>query len=98
MLLSNETCKGLRITNHSFVAVVRKLLQDPKLKGKYLRSERFSQDPLENVSGRVRQAGGRSTNPNVKIIEKATDVLRLQSSSAMDPVRSSSSLKRCLQF
>ena len=53
MLLSNETCKGLSITNHSFIAVVRQLLQDPKLKGKYLCSERFSQDPLENVYGRV---------------------------------------------
>ncbi len=94
MLLSNETRKRLRITVHSFVAGVRELLQDPKLKGRYLFSERFSQDPLENFFGRVRQAGGRSTNPNVKMMEEATDVLRLQASS----VRSSSTLKRRLQF
>ena len=30
MLLSNETREGLRITVHSFVAIVRELLQDPK--------------------------------------------------------------------
>ena len=98
MLLSNETREGLRITVQSFVAIVRKLLQDPKLKGKYLLSERFSQDPLENFFGRVRQAGGRSTNPNVKMMEEATDVLRLQASSALDAVRSNSALKRRLQF
>ena len=98
MLLSNETREGLRITVHSFVAIVRELLQDPKLKGKYLLSERFSQDPLENFFGRVRQAGGRSTNPNVKMMEEATDVLRLQASSALDAVWSSSAVKRRLQF
>ena len=98
MLLSNETHEGLGITIHSFVAIVRELLRDPKLKGKYLLSERFSQDPLENLFGKVRQAGGRSTNPNVKMMEEATDVLRLQSSSALDLVRSSSTLKRRLQF
>ena len=75
MLLSNETCEGLRITVHSFVAIVRELLQDPRLKGEYLLGERFSQDPLENFFGRVRQAGGRSTNPNVKMMEEATDVV-----------------------
>ena len=42
MLLSNETHDRLRITVHSFVTVLKELLQDPKLKGKYLLSERFS--------------------------------------------------------
>ena len=65
MLLSSETREGLRITVHSFVAVVRELLQHPELKGKYLLSERFNQDPLENFFGKVRQAGGRNTISNV---------------------------------
>ena len=98
MLLSNETREGLRITVHSFVTIVRELLQDPKLKGKYLLSERFSQDPLENFFGRVRQAGERNTNPNVKMMEEATDVLCLQASSALDSVRNNSTLKKRLQF
>ena len=42
MLFSNETRDRLRITVHSFVTVLRELLQDPKLKGKYLLSKRFS--------------------------------------------------------
>ena len=96
LMLSSETREGLRITVHSFVAVVRELLQHPELKGKYLLSERFNQDPLENFFGKVRQAGGRNTNPNVKMMEEATDVLRLQASSALDVVRSSSRLKKCL--
>ena len=96
MLLSSKTREGLRITVHSFVAVVRELLQHPELKGKYLLSERFNQDPLENLFGKVRQAGGRNTNPNVKMMEEATDVLRLQASSALDVVKISSRLKKRL--
>ena len=38
----------------------------------YLFSERFSQDPLENFFGRIRQAGGRNLNPNVEKIENAS--------------------------
>ena len=96
MLLSSETREGLRITVHSFVAVVRELLQHPEVKGKYLLSERFNQDPLENLFGKIRQAGVRDTNLNVKMMEEATDVLRLQTSSALDVVRSSSRLKKHL--
>ena len=96
LLLSRETRERLRITVHSFVAVVRELLQHPELKGKYLLSERFNQDPLENFFGKVRQAGGRNTNPNVKMMEEATDVLRLQASSALDVVKISSRLKKHL--
>ena len=96
MLLSSETREGLRITVHSFVTVVREFLQHPELKGKYLLSERLNQDPLENLFGKVRQAGGRNINPNVKMMEEATDVLRLQASSTLDVVRNSSRLKKRL--
>ena len=62
MLLSSETCEGFRITVHSLVAVVRELLQHPELKGKYLLSERFNQDPLETFLGRSdRLEGGTPT-------------------------------------
>ena len=93
MLLSSETRVGLRITVNSFVGMLRELLKYPELKGKYLLSERISQDPLENFFGKVRQAGGRNANPSVKTMQEATDVLRLQASSALDVVRSSSRLK-----
>ena len=38
-------------TNCLFVSVVRKLLQNTKLKGKHLLSERFNQDPMEYLLG-----------------------------------------------
>ena len=96
MLLSAETREGLRITVTSFVAIVKELFQHPELKGKYLLSERFSQDPLEIFFGRVRLAGGRNANPSVKSMQEATDVIRLQASSVLDAVRSSSNLKKRL--
>ena len=51
MLLSSKAREGLRITAHSFVAVVRELLQHPQLKVKYLLSQRFNQGPLETFYG-----------------------------------------------
>lgn len=58
MLLSSKTREGLRISVHSFVAVVRELLQHPELKGKYLLSETL----LRTVWGRSdRLEGGTPT-------------------------------------
>ena len=96
MLLSRETREGLRITIQSFVSLARQLLSDEGLHGKYLLSERFSQDPLEKFFGKIRQAGGRGNNPTVKLLQETTDILRLQSSSLLDVVRSESKLKKRL--
>ena len=93
MMLSQETQVGLRTRVLSFVAIVKELLEHLELQGMYLFSEHFSQDPLENFFG---QPGGRNLNPNVEKIEKATDLLRLQTSSAHDEVRSGSRLKKRL--
>ena len=96
MMFSHETQVGLRMTVLSFVAVVKELLQHPELQGHYLLSERFSQDPLENFFGKVRQPGGRNTNPSVIRMQEATDLLRLQASATLDEVRSESRLKKRL--
>ncbi len=91
MLLSSETREGLRITVHSFVAVVRELLQHPELKGKYLLSERFNQDPLENLFWEGQTGWREEHQPKCE-----DDGRGLQASSALDVVRSSSRLKKSL--
>ena len=96
MLLRREIREGLRITIQSFVSLARQLLSDEGLHGKYHLSERFSQDPLEKFFGKIRQAGGRGNNPTVKLLQETTDILRLQSSSLLDVVRSESKLKKRL--
>ncbi len=78
----------------SLVGVIRDLLKDPGLKSKYILSAKFNQDPLENFFGQVRQSGGWSNNPSSKRVQEATDVIRLQTSSAMDEVRSSTRAKK----
>ena len=91
MLLSSELMRGPESLS-ILVAVVRELLQHPKLKGKYLLSERFSQDPWRTFLRRSDRLEG---HPNVNMIEEATEVLCLQASSALDVVRRGSRLK-CL--
>ena len=44
--------------------------------------------------GKVRQSGGWSSNPSSKTVQEATDVIRLQTSSVLDEVRSSFKAKR----
>lgn len=77
----------------SFIGIVRDLLKDPGLKSHYILSAKFNQDPLENFFGKVRQSGGWSNNPSSKRLQEATDVIRLQTSSVMDEVRSSRSMQ-----
>ena len=84
----------------SFVAVVRELVSNSALQHRqcYILSGKFNQDPLENFFGRIRQSGGWSGNPNAKTMEQATDSIRLQSSSVMNEVRGTPSVKRRLQL
>ena len=78
----------------SFVELCRKLLADPKLKGKYILSDHFSQDPLENYLGQQRSCGGWSQNPTVNACISSAQSIRVQGSQAMVPVRGNSSRKR----
>ena len=78
----------------SLTGIVRELLKDPGLKQHYILTARFNQDPLENFFGKVRQSGGWSLNPSSKRVQEATDVIRLQTSSVLDEVRSSGKVKR----
>ncbi len=109
MLLSRETIEGLHITGlcnsysfsiyllssvKSFVELSTYLLSTPELKDKYILSEHFSQDPLENYFGQQRSRGGWSQNPTVKACLTSAQSLRIQGSMAMMPVRGNSSRKR----
>lgn len=61
------------------------LLQQPGVK--FLYSERFNQDPLEAFFGQQRARGGHNDNPTVKQFCDTTVSLRLQRSTAIDPIR-----------
>ena len=59
-----------------------------KVKGvKYMLTEKFCQDPLENFFGKQRMKGGSNNNPNVATFLKNTASLRIQGSVALKPIR-----------
>ena len=61
MFLSWQTYEAILITTHSSIELVKFLLQNNV---KYVLTERFCQDPLENYFGRQRSMGHRRDNPN----------------------------------
>jgi hypothetical protein len=81
---------------NSFVDVVKYLLNLPGTRGKYILSECFTQDPLENYFGQLRARGGRCENPTVKSALDSAQSLRIQKSLALQPVRGNCGRKRRL--
>ena len=67
---------------------------NPELKGKYILSDHFCQDPLENYFGQQRSCGGWSQNPTISVCISSAQSIRVQGSQAMVPVRGNSSRKR----
>ena len=63
MFISWQTHEGLQLTVHSFKEVVKFLLENGV---KYVLSEKFCQDDLENYFGRQRAIGRRKDNPSVR--------------------------------
>ena len=63
MFVSWQTHEGLQVTVHSFKEVVKYLLENGV---KYVLSERFCQDDLENYFGRQRAIGRRKDNLSVR--------------------------------
>lgn len=80
----------------SFVELSKYLMDQPFMKDKerYLLSEHFSQDPLENYFGQQRSRGGWCQNPTVSACISSAQSLRVQGSMAMIPVRGNSRRKR----
>ena len=63
MFLSLQTYKGLQITVHSLIEVVKFLLSEGM---EFVWSERFCQDLLEEYFGRQRERGRFNDNPTVQ--------------------------------
>ena len=61
---------------------------------KFLLSERFCQDPVEEFFSHQRSRGGHNDNPTVKQFLENTVSLRIQKSAALAPLRANCSRKR----
>ena len=62
MFLSWQTYKGFQLTVQSTIESTKFLLQEGM---EYVLTERFSQDPAEELFGKQRQLGRRSDNPDI---------------------------------
>ena len=69
----------------SFVELANYLLGVPGVK--YILSERLCQDPLESFFGKQRMRNGYCDNPTVSSFLKGSVSLRIQGSTAKNPVR-----------
>ena len=76
MFISRQTFEGLTITVHSIVNCVKFLLQNNICK--YVLTERFCQDPLENYFGRQRSMGARKDNPTLRDVGYNNNTIRNQ--------------------
>ena len=86
MFISWQTFESLQITCHSTVELIKYLLSNNV---KYVLSERFSQDPLENYFGRQRSMGSRRDNPNARVFGYQDNTIRNLKS--FKPIRESQS-------
>jgi len=77
-------CNLLIFSVKAFVEMARFLLKLPGVK--YLLSERFCQDPLEEFFSQQRAQGRRNDNPTASEFKKTTVSIRIQASTATDPL------------
>lgn len=73
MFISHQTYNGLRITTKSITECVRFLLS---VGVKYVLTERFSQDLLENYFGHQRSINRRKDNPTVRDFGYSDNAIR----------------------
>ncbi|XP_065675289.1 uncharacterized protein LOC136091541 [Hydra vulgaris] len=64
LCLSKQTLEGLRISVHSFVELGKILLLEDGVK--FLLSEKFTQDPVEEYFSKQRRRGGCNENPTLE--------------------------------
>ena len=64
MFISSQTYKGLKITVHSVIELVKFLITDKVL---YLLTEKFCQDPLENYFGNQCSSGAQKDDPSMSL-------------------------------
>ncbi len=75
MFISKQTYEGLQITTYSMIEAVKFLL-DSGLK--YVLTERFCQDDLENYFGKQRAIGCRKDNPNLYSVGFNDNIIKSQ--------------------
>ena len=75
MFISSQTDEGLKITVNSIIEATQFLLQHQV---KYVLTERFCQDPLENYFGRQRSLGSRKDKPSMADFGYNNNVIRNQ--------------------
>ena len=75
MFVSWQTYEGLKITVHSFKEIVKFLLENGV---KYVLSERFCKDDLENYFGRQRAIGRRRDNPSLRDVGYNDNIIKSQ--------------------
>jgi len=81
--LSHQTLEGLQITVKSIVECVKYLLRNGV---KYILTERFNQDPIEQHFGIHRTRGGCNNNPNVQQFNHMMVNIRVAGSQAIAPL------------
>ncbi len=75
MFISWQTYRGLQMTVYSLVDVTKYLLS---VGVKYVLTERFCQDDLENYFGRQRSIGHRRDNPNLRSVGYNDNIIKSQ--------------------
>ena len=75
MFISLQTYEGLQITTYSMIEVVKFLLDAGV---KYVLTERFCQDDLENYFGKQRAIGCRRDNPNLCSVGYNDNIIKSQ--------------------
>jgi len=84
--LSKQTVFGWRMTIRTFMDLTKELLDEG---ARFVLSEKFSQDPLEEHFGRQRAAGGANENPNYYQFEKQEVSMNVMSSELINDLTGS---------
>ena len=75
MFLSWQTHEGFQVTAHSAIEATKFLLQEGE---KFVLTERFCQDPIEEYFGHQRKLGRRNDNPDVRQFGYNANTIRMQ--------------------
>jgi len=86
LLLSHQTVLGWKLTITSFNDLARTLLNEAG-PGKFILSEKFSQDPLEEHFSRHRRIEGCNDNPSLETFEQQEVALHVMSSDLISDLR-----------
>jgi len=96
LLLSKQTIFGWKMTVKSFVTLSKELLQIEGVK--FILSEKFSQDPLEEHFAKQRRKGGCNDNPTLEQFGRQELVLNVMNSNLITELRGNSNRNQDLNL